>query len=330
MQKGESVISVALGLVILFTVLGIQRRWRPSNLTALASSTEDFILNAAGKQGQAPEIKGYERIKTYRLDRYQGGLYRVISSPLDFAPAQFVIYDRANQPVFKLDVLESAKTPWTALYNFRGQGGLSTSGSRSRPLYQRDLTGDGQSDIVIGQYSGGDHCCTTITAVALCQDSVRTLGRVEGLRGYPFEGLEFKKLDRDPDWKIIAHRRYTTACGPSEGDPDVPAVYAYSNGAFADRTPSHAEYLEGVLHEDLGKWVADKIRSLQLLETVALDYALLGRRGESERFLSTNLTPFLPELKVQGVDPKACVASLESLADGVAGSVTRGASGGAR
>ena len=72
MQKGESVISVALGLVMLFTVLGIQRRLRPSNPTALAASTEDFILNAADKQGQAPEIKAYERIKTYRLGRYQG------------------------------------------------------------------------------------------------------------------------------------------------------------------------------------------------------------------------------------------------------------------
>ena len=330
MQKGESVISAALGLVILFTVLGIQRRWRPSNLTALASSTEDFILNAADKQGQAPEIKGYERIKTYRLGRYQGGLYRVLSSPLDFAPAQFVIYDSANQSVFKLDVLESAKTPWTALYNFRGQGGITAPGSRSRPMYQRDLTGDGQSAIVIGQYSGGDHCCTTITAVALGQDSVRTLGRVEGLRGYPFEGLEFKKLDKGPDWKMVAHRKYITACGPSEGDPDVPAVYTYSNGAFRDQTPRHAAYVESVLHQGLGKWATEKIRSLQLLETVALDYALLGRREESERFLSTNLTPFLPQLKAQGVDPNACVASLESVAEGVAGSMTSGAPGGAR
>ena len=119
--------------------------------------------------------------------------------------------------------------------------------------------------------------------------------------------------------------KYTTACGPSEGDPDVPAVYAYSDGAFRDQTPRHAEYVEGVLHEDLGKWVAVKIRSLQLLETVALDYALLGQREESERFLSTNLTPFLPQLKVQGVDPKACAASLESLPEGVAGSMAGGA-----
>lgn len=313
MQKGEGVISVALAAAVLLAFLAIQYRWQLASLTEVASSAGEFILTTTGLRGQIPEISGYEKVKTYRLGSYRAGLYRVSPAPLVFAPGRFVIYDGNNKPVFKLDTLEGSKEPWTAVYDFAGRNGLPTPGSRARPDYTRSLSGAGVPNIVVGQYSGGDHCCTTVTVAELGKDSVKVVGNITGLRGLPFEGLEMRKADKNPTLELIAHRLYRTVCGTHAEAADVPTVYEYTDGQYTDQTSRYVDFLQSVLRQNLQKWSREKERSLQLLQTIAAGYAVLGKREEGKRFFAMNLMSVLPELRQRGADPNACIEDVEAL-----------------
>jgi hypothetical protein len=313
MQKGESVISVAVAGAVLLAFLVVQRRWQPASLKEMASSAGEFILTTTGLRGEAPEIAGYAKVKTFRLGPYRAGLYRASPAPLVFAPGRFVIYDRANKPVFKLETLEGSKEPWTTLYDFAGRNGLSAPGGRTRPDYTRSLAGTPEADIIIGQYSGGEHCCTTATVVELGTDSVKVLGSLSGLDGLPFEGLDVRKVDKDSAWELVAHRAYRTLCGLPADAPDVLAVFDYVNGQYTDQTSKHADYLQTLLRQNLQKWSRPRERSLQLLQTVAVSFAVLGSREEGKRFFAMNLPSVLPALRERGVDPNACIEDMEGL-----------------
>jgi hypothetical protein len=313
MQKGESVVSVALGAAVLLAFLAIQRRWQLASLREVASSAGEFILATAGLRGDIPEISGYERLRTFRLGSYRAGLYRLSPAPVLFAPGRFVLYDGANKPVFQLDTLEGSKEPWTALYDFAGRNGLPVPGSRARPSYTRDLSGTGGQHIIVAQYSGGDRCCTTVTVLELGKDAAKVIGRIGMLGGLPFEGLEVRKLDKDPSLELIAHRPYRTVCGTQADAADVPAVYDYVNGEYTDQTASHTDFLEDLLRRNLQKWSHERQRSLQLLQTIAVGYAVLGRPEEGKRFFAMNLTAVLPELRKRGVDPNACLEDVDGL-----------------
>jgi hypothetical protein len=313
MQKGENIISIALAAVVFFTTVAIQRKWNPASLKEAASSAEDFILTTTGIRGQVPQISGYEIVKTFRLEPYRAALYRASPAPLVFAPGRLVIYDARNAPVFKLETLEGSRDAWTALYDFRGRHGLPAPGGRARPEFMRDLTGDGTPDIIVGQYSGGDHCCTIATVVELGKESVKNLGRIDGLDGLPFEGLEVRRMNKNPGWELIAHRPYGTTCGTRQEDADVVSVYAYVDGRYTDKTATFPDYLSELLRQNLAKWKGEKTRSLELLQTVAINYAMLGQRDEGARFFAMNLNLFMPDLKTRGVDPNACIDDLEAL-----------------
>ena len=124
------------------------------HLKDVASSAEDFILTSTGIRGQVPDLVGYEKLKTYRLESYRAALYRQSPAPLVFAPGRFVVYNQNNQPVFKLETLEGSRDPWTTLYDFNGRHGLPVPGSRSRPEYTKSLTGNGVPDVVRGPILG--------------------------------------------------------------------------------------------------------------------------------------------------------------------------------
>ncbi len=313
-RKGEYIISVAMAAVVVLTVLAIQHKWNPASFREVATSAGEFILTTTGI-GQVPEIAGYERVKTFRLDRYRAGLYRASPAPLVFAPGRFVIYNSENRPVFRMETLEGSKEAWTAVYDFGGRHGLPMPGSRVRPNYLRSLTGTGEPDIVVGQYTGGDHCCTVATVVELGEEAVKGLGRVEGLNGLPFEGLEFRKIDKDPAWEIVAHRPLRTLCASHQGAADVLSLYSYVGGKYADQTARFAGFLEGVLRQNLSKWSHERSRSIELLQTLAVNYALLGQRDQAKRFFAMNLTLFLPELQKTRVDPNACLEDMERAVD---------------
>ena len=317
MQKGENIVSMALAAIVLLAVLAVQRKWNPADLKDVASSAKDFILSTTGMGGQVPDIAGYERLKVFRLGNYRAGLYRATPAPLVFAPGRFVVYDHADQPAFKLDTLEGSKDSWSALYDFTGRHGLPVPGSRARPYYTRDLTGNGVPDIIVGQYSGGGHCCTVATILELRKDAVTSIGRIDGIDGMPFEGLEVRKLTKGTNWQCIAHRSYLTTCGTHSDAADVLAVYAFTGDRFQDQTVNFGDYLQEVLRQDLAKWRQEKNRSMDLLQTLAVDFAVVGQKDAGKRFFALNLSQLMPSLQSHNVDPNACLDALESLVDRV-------------
>jgi hypothetical protein len=319
MRRGENVISFALAAVVVLTFVAMQRQWNPASLKDMASSAEDFILTSAGIRGQVPDLVGYERLKTYRLESYRAALYRQSPASLVFASGRFVVYNRNDQPVFRLETLEGSKDSWTTLYDFNGRRGLSLPGSRSRPEYTKSLAGNSVPDVVIGQYSGGDHCCTVATIIELGADAVGVLGRIDGLNGLPFEGLEIRNIHKDNSWEFVAHRPYITTCGGHAEAADVLSIYAFVNGQYVDNTNQYADYLAGMLRQNLIKWREEKSLSLGLLQTLAVQFAQLGRKDEGKRFFAMNLNPFLPNLRQKGIDPNACLDELENLIDRLPG-----------
>lgn len=317
MQKGESVISLSMAGLVVFAIFAIQQKWRSGSLKDVASSAQEFILETAGLEGEVPEIPGYEKLKTFPLGHYRAGLYRASPAPLTFASGRLVIYGHDNHPAFMLDTLEGSKTPWTKLYDFAQHQTFSFGASHPHATYTRSLTGNGELDVVIGQYSGGDHCCTTATVLELGKDAVKVLGRIEGLDGLPLEGLELRRPNRDSPWEIIVRRPAQAACGTEEDVPNVVSIYAYADGQYTDQTSRYSTLLESVLRQNLAKWTGTKTRSLKLMQAVAVDYATLGQREQARRFIETNLTQVRLELRKKGIDPNTCLADLESLLDDV-------------
>ena len=316
MQKGEYAISIALAGVVVFAVLAIQARWQLASLQDVESSAGEFIMATTGI-GQVPEITGYERVKTFRLGNYRAGLYRTSPAPQLFAPGRLVIYNPQNRPVFKLDTLEGSKEPWTTLYDFAGRRGLSVPGSRARPSYSRDLAGNREADVVTGQYSGGDHCCSIVTIVELGKESAKVLGRIEGLDGLPFEGLEFLRPDNNRPWEIIAHRAYGALCGGRDDAADIVSIYAFTDGQYTDQTSSSASFLKNTLKQNLEKWSHENVRTLGLLQTLVVNYAVLGQRDQAKRFFATNLGQFLSKLQKDQLNPNTCVDDVENFVDRV-------------
>ena len=317
MQKGENIVSIALAAVVLLTVIALQRKWNPADLKDAANIAEDYLLTSAGIGGQAPDIGGFERLNTFQLGDYRAGLYRATPAPLIFAQGLLVIYDHSDHPVYKFETLEGSKEAWSSLYDFSGRHGSPVQGSRARSSFARDISGNGVPDIVVGQYSGGDHCCSTVTILELGKDAVTPIGRLGGIDGLPFDGLEIRRLTKGAAYQCIAHRPATTACGSHYDAADVLSVYAFTNGSFQDQTASYGEFFQDVLRQDLAKWRQDKNRNMQLLQSVAVDFAVVGQKDAGKRFFALNLSPLMPGLQSRNLDPNVCIDALETLVDRV-------------
>lgn len=316
MRTGELIISTLLAVLAILIVLGIERNWHSASLRNVASSAEEYVLGRSASPGAYPDIPGYQRVAAYRLGReYRAALYRSNSITLGFAPGRLVIYDRQNQNVYQLDTLEGARDTWTAIYDFAGRQGFPVRGGSPRPDYTRDLTANGKPDLVIGQYSGGNHCCTTVNVLEIGKNSLQTIGHIEGLGGWPFESLGIRRIGREPQWELVVHRPQFTACGSQEDAADVIAIYAYSNGQYTDQTLHFSEYLQGVLRDNLAKWSRERNPSLGLLESLAAQYGVLGQPDRGKKFFAENLARFLPEMKTQGFDAGACREDLNNLVD---------------
>jgi len=61
MQKGEYIISVALAISVVLTILAIQRKWQPASLKDVASSAGEFILSATGVGVMFPTSRATKR-----------------------------------------------------------------------------------------------------------------------------------------------------------------------------------------------------------------------------------------------------------------------------
>lgn len=319
MRKGEFLISAVLAILMFLFVLGLQRDWKPSSLKDAATSAEQYVLGKSQGRGRYPDIPGFERINTFVLNRqFRAALYRSNSVSLGFAPGRLVIYNNDNQIAYQVDTLEGAREAWTALYDFAGRHGLPAQNNHPRPVYLRDLTADHKPDLVIGLYSGGNRCCTTVNVVQVEKSSLKVIGHIDGLRGWPFEGLEIRRIGRDSIRELVVHRPQVTACGPREDAADIISVYSYSDGRYVDETMKFTDFLQGALRENLARWSREKNPSLGLLQTLAAQYAVLGQPDRAKIFFAQNLARFLPQMQQQGFDGGACKEDVDSLVDRLA------------
>ncbi len=315
MEKGESIISAALTVLVVLVAIGVQRQWSSTILGDMASSAEDFVLKTTGLRDAIPELPGNETVRTFRLGRYTAGLYRPSPAPSVFADYHFILFDNQNRPAFRTESIEASAMPWTTLYDFSDRRGLPAGRRRGHPEYRRDLTGDGSPDILLGQYSGGDHCCTTVTVIELGRDKARTIGQITGLDGLPFEGLDLRRFNRRGGWELVAHRPYRTVCGLHADAADVISLYAYEHGQFRDATRRFQPFLARVLAENLSRWKRARARSLHLLQSIAVDYAATGKTAAGQQFFQQNVPLFYPQIKAAGDDPKACTQDVANLVD---------------
>ena len=77
------------------------------------------------------------------------------------------------------------------------------------------------------------------------------------------------------------------------------------------------DFLQEVLRQDLAKWRQEKNRSMDLLQTLAVDFAVVGQKDAGKRFFALNLSQLMPSLQSHNVDPNACLDALEALVDRV-------------
>jgi hypothetical protein len=111
----------------------------------------------------------------------------------------------------------------------------------------------------------------------------------------------------------VAHRPFVTTCGAHPDAADVLSVYSFVNGQYVDNTQEYADFLSDNLRQNLTKWRQGKNFSLALLQTLAAQFAQLGRKDEGRRFFAMNLNPFLLNLQQRGIDPNVCLDDLENL-----------------
>lgn len=316
MRKGEFLISTMLAVLVFLLVLGIQRNWHSPGLKDAASKAEQYVLGSPAARGGYPDVPGYQTIGTYYINReFRAALYRSNSVSLGFAPGRLIVYNRQDAIAYQVNTLEGARDAWTAIYDFAGRHGLPARNYHPHPDYLRDLTGDNKPDMVVGLYSGGNRCCTTVNVLELEKNSLKVIGHIGGLNGWPFEGLEIRRIGPDSIREFVVHRPQVTACGPREDAADVISVYSYSDGQYKDETSQFADFLQGALRENLAKWSREKSPSLGLLQTLAAQYAVLGQPDRAKKFFAENLARFLPQMKQQGFDASSCKEDLDSLVD---------------
>jgi hypothetical protein len=97
----------------------------------------------------------------------------------------------------------------------------------------------------------------------------------------------------------------------------VLAVYAFANGSFQDLTVNYGDFFQDVLRQDLAKWRQEKNHTMGLLQTVAVDFAVVGQKDAGNRFFALNLNQLMSSLQNHNVDPNACLDSLSALVDSV-------------
>ena len=312
-KSGGAVLSLLLAATILLAVLALQKL-SESPTEPSSSGAETGELSSASADGfRIPRLDGMEAVEILEVGTLRGVVYRYISPPLVFTQGKFILYDQELGLLYEIDTLEGSRDPWTRLYDFS----QPRRDRRPVPLYARDLNGDQVPEVILGQYSGGAYCCTTATIMSVGVPGVRHLGRIEGISGLPFEGLEARDLNGDGVWELIVQVPLSVSCVSPSKAPLLPTVYAYRDGQFTRASADFSDYFERVLRQHLREWRLRRNRTVSILIHTSLLHSVLGRGGEGRTFFEENLKDVLGELEMVGVSRQACENDVMRLLDRV-------------
>ena len=308
-KGGGEVLSLILAGLTLGAVLTVQKLYEsaPKSSGPERAAPESAASSTSAGDSSFPRQKGMVVFEVREIGSYRAAIYRYASPPLIFTQGRFILYDQELTPLFETETLEGSREPWTRLYEFTG------SRRRARTLLAKDLDADGIPEIIVGQYSGGSYCCTTVTVVSLDPSGTRVVGRIEGIYGMPLESIEARDLDRNGIWELIVHLPLATICGPPGKSPHLPVIYTFREGNLVEASESFRNYFQQLLTRRRSHWQKRPNRSLQFLLNIVLNYALLDQKNEGQNFFSQQIDLVHAELGLNGASREACESDIQIL-----------------
>lgn len=194
--------------------------------------------------------------------------------------------------------------------------------------YCGDLTGDGVPEVILGQFSGGAHCCFTYSIYTL----TTPLRRILYAPTAHSDGFEVAQLDgQGPRELVTGDWRFAYAYGLSFAEsPVLPRVYAYRGGQYVQATRDYPQFLLRTMQDTTG----DEYPSGAYLANYAVQ-VLAGRSAAAEAYIKTVPAPdrawlenYLPDIRQNlssaGMEdwPQRAGAADEASGDGVGGAFT--------
>ncbi|MFC4427917.1 hypothetical protein [Deinococcus navajonensis] len=160
-----------------------------------------------------------------------------------------------------------------------------------------DLTGDGVPEVILGQFSGGAHCCFVYSIYSL----TTPLRRILYAPTAHSDGFEITQLDgRGPKELVTGDWRFAYAYGLSFADsPALPQVYAFRAGQYVMATRDHPQFLLRTVQDTRG----EDYPSGAYLANYAVQ-VLAGRSAAAEAYVKTLPAPdrqwlenYLPDIR---------------------------------
>jgi hypothetical protein len=124
---------------------------------------------------------------------------------------------------------------------------LASAGEGLLPLWCGDILGDGSTALAYERFSGGAHCCFTLTVVTLGPDGRQLLQVDMGNAG----GLEPEQLSGDGPLQLRSSSDVFAYFDdlPFVASPFLPMIFRYDGSRYVEATTDYPGYLRAQLDE---------------------------------------------------------------------------------
>jgi len=166
---------------------------------------------------------------------------------------QSIVYPTGSQFTMKADLFSFSSAPSASFKDEYGTVVLASTTSFAQQTapstwqvqFQadqvKDINGDGFPEVVLSDYSGGAHCCTTIAVISLRPQGPVVIFNEELGSG----GADFKDIDGDGRREIRCDHLFEYALGSfAQGTFSIPVIYsAENNGVYRVNTRAFAQLI---------------------------------------------------------------------------------------
>src|ERR1017187_2778595 len=221
----------------------------------------------------------------------------------DESDIQSIVYPNGSQFTIKADLFSFTSTPSArfnkeygtvvlgSTFSLAQQNAPSTWQAQFQADQAKDINGDGFPELVLSDYSGGAHCCTTIAVISLRPQGPFVIFKDELGSG----GAGFKDIDGDGRREIRSDHLFEYALGAfAQGTFSVPVIYsAGADGVYRVNTRAFAQLISN--EDDAAKAAYQKATYDPQSESMERDRDLIvlffeaylaGRRPEAYEQLS--------------------------------------------